>query len=72
MPGIIPTYYLILSAANISVLTFAYGKLAAPAAAVARPALAAKRQRMVSKLNFERAREREFRKATHAYFLARK
>lgn len=54
MPGIIPAYYLILSAANLALLTFSYGKLAAPAAAVARPALAAKKQRVVSKLSMFR------------------
>jgi len=33
MPGIIPTYYLALSAGNVALLTFAWGKLAAPVAA---------------------------------------
>ncbi|KAE8454468.1 hypothetical protein EG329_000091 [Mollisiaceae sp. DMI_Dod_QoI] len=51
MRGLIPAYYLTLSAANICLLTFAYGKLAAPAAAVAVPAMAEKRRRVVSKLN---------------------
>lgn len=44
MPGIIPTYYLALSAGNLALLTFAWGKLAAPAA----PALRRQRGRFVS------------------------
>ncbi len=54
MRGLIPAYYLTLSAANICLLTFAYGKLAAPAAAVAVPAMAEKRRRVVSKLSMFR------------------
>ncbi|KAE9365140.1 MFS general substrate transporter [Stipitochalara longipes BDJ] len=44
MPGIIPTYYLALSAGNLALLTFAWGKLAAPAA----PMLRRQRGRLVS------------------------
>jgi hypothetical protein len=46
MPGIIPTYYLALSAGNLALLTFAWGKLAAPAA----PMLRRQRGRLVSSL----------------------
>jgi hypothetical protein len=45
MPNLIPTYYLILSASNLAVLTFAYRKIFAPAM----PALVAKRQSVVSR-----------------------
>ncbi|KUJ09213.1 uncharacterized protein LY89DRAFT_690272 [Mollisia scopiformis] len=54
MPGMIPAFYLALSAGNIAVLTFMYGKLGAPAAAVAVPAIAAQRRRVVSKLGMFR------------------
>ncbi|RDL41648.1 uncharacterized protein BP5553_01627 [Venustampulla echinocandica] len=46
MPALIPTYYLALTAGNVAVLSFAWGRLATP---LAGPQLTQQRTRIVQK-----------------------